>query len=250
MSKPFQFKEFTVNQDRCAMKVGTDGVLLGAWASLEHQPQRILDVGAGTGLIALQMAQRSNAETLDAVELDDGAYEQCVENFEASVWCDRLFCYHASFQDFVDDLTEGHTQLDEPYDLIVSNPPFYEPPIASPKGQISLLENRKKARFYDALPYKELVQGVASLLSSSGQFATILPHADEGQFISMAKEIGLYPLRITRVRGNPRSKVKRCLLQFGFSSAEPSTNELIIEQARHQYTDDYVALTKAFYIKM
>ena len=85
MSKAFQFKEFTINQDRCAMKVGTDGVLLGAWTSLENNPTSILDIGAGTGLIALQLAQRCYAETVEAIELDDDAYEQCVENFEASL---------------------------------------------------------------------------------------------------------------------------------------------------------------------
>ena len=112
--KPFKFKEFSIHQDQCAMKVGTDGVLLGAWASLDKQPESILDIGAGTGLIALQLAQRSSAETIDAIELDNDAYEQCVANFEASPWGDRLFCYHAGFDEFVDE-------MDDSYDLIVSN---------------------------------------------------------------------------------------------------------------------------------
>ena len=140
MSKPFQFKQFTVHQDRCAMKVGTDGVLLGAWTSLEHQPDSILDIGAGTGLIALQMAQRSPAELIDAIELDEAAYEQCVANFEASAWSDRLFCYHAGLDEFVDE-------IDDQYDLIVSNPPFYSENVSS--GDAS----RDQARQNNSLPF-------------------------------------------------------------------------------------------------
>ena len=93
--KPFVFKQFSVNQDQCAMKIGTDGVLLGAWASIENNPFAILDIGAGTGIIGLMLAQRSHAEVIDALEIDELAYEQCVDNFEASPWGDRLFCYHA-----------------------------------------------------------------------------------------------------------------------------------------------------------
>jgi tRNA1Val (adenine37-N6)-methyltransferase len=90
--KPFQFKQFKVHQDRCAMKIGTDGVILGAWSSIEHEPQSILDIGTGTGIIALQLAQRSSAGTIDAIEIDEQAHEQCTHNFEHSSWADRLFC--------------------------------------------------------------------------------------------------------------------------------------------------------------
>ncbi len=113
----FQFKQFTINQDRCAMKVGTDGVLLGAWAPIDHRPFSVLDIGAGTGLIALMLAQRSQAEQIEAIEIDPDAFEQTVENFENTPWNDRLFCFHASLDDFMEDLQ------DEEYDLIVSNPP-------------------------------------------------------------------------------------------------------------------------------
>ncbi|MBK5210379.1 MAG: methyltransferase, partial [Flavobacteriaceae bacterium] len=116
--KPFQFKQFTIQQDKTAMKVGTDGVLLGAWANLDFCPKSILDIGAGTGLIALMMAQRCDAETIDAIELNDAAYEQTVENFENSDWRDRLFCYYCSLNEFTDE-------IDEKYDFIISNPPFY-----------------------------------------------------------------------------------------------------------------------------
>ena len=124
MKNPFKFKQFTIHQDQCAMKVGTDGVLLGAWATLDHEPYSILDIGTGTGLIALMLAQRSTAETIDAIEIETEAYEQCVGNFESSSWGDRLFCYHAGLDEFVEE-------LEEQYDLIVSNPPFYSEDVTS-----------------------------------------------------------------------------------------------------------------------
>jgi tRNA1Val (adenine37-N6)-methyltransferase len=114
----FTFKQFQVNQDRCAMKIGTDGVLLGAWTPLINNPYNVLDIGAGTGILSLMLAQRSNAEQIDAIEIDEDAYEQCVENFEASPWGDKLFCFHAGLDEFVDE-------PEDEYDLIISNPPFY-----------------------------------------------------------------------------------------------------------------------------
>ena len=235
--KPFKFKQFTIHQDRCAMKVGTDGVLLGAWTSLENHPKNILDVGAGTGLLALQMAQRSQAETIDAIELDANAYEQCVENFEASVWADRLFCYHASFQEFVEE-------MDESYDLILSNPPFYTENVSS--GDPS----RDNARQNETLPFPVLIEGVRSLLSETGEFALIIPKTEEKNVMDLAKEKGLFPNSILGVRGNPTAPIKRSLIQFSFSEKEVSRKELIIETERHTYTEAYSALTKTFYLKM
>ena len=140
MAKPFQFKQFSVAQDRCEMKVGTDAVLLGAWSALDHMPNTILDIGSGTGILALIMAQRSTAELIDALEIDADAYEQCVYNFETSDWGDRLFCYHASLDEFVGE-------IEDTYDLIISNPPFYTDHFKSRN------EARNKARFEDALPF-------------------------------------------------------------------------------------------------
>ena len=114
----FKFKQFAVNQDKCGMKIGTDSVILGAWTSLRKNPKSILDIGSGTGILALMMAQRSNIELIDAIEIDHNAYEQCVENFENSPWSHRLFCYHASLLEFTNE-------TEDTYDLILSNPPFY-----------------------------------------------------------------------------------------------------------------------------
>ncbi len=237
MSKPFVFKEFTVYQDRCAMKIGTDGVLLGAWASLDHDPDSILDVGAGCGIIGLQLAQRSNAMTIDGVEIDDKAYEQCSENFENSPWGDRLFCYHASIQEFV-------SEIDESYDLIVSNPPFYSEDYKSNDPA------RDKARFNDALPFEHLVVSAAHLLSEKGVFAVILPKKEEEAFISFAEELALFPQRICRVRGTFNSEEKRSLMEFSFQKKETEETSLVIETERHVYTPEYRNLVKDFYLKM
>ena len=219
------------------MKVGTDGVLLGAWTSLDKQPESILDIGAGTGLIALQLAQRSSAETIDAIELDDNAYEQCVANFEASPWADRLFCYHAGFDEFVDE-------MDDKYDLIVSNPPFYAEDVASADP------SRDKARQNSSLPFHELVHGVSKFLTEDGIFAVIIPFKEEDTFVKLAQNVELYPNRITRVKGNPDTDFKRSLIELNFTQQEPTIDVLVIEKGRHQYTKEYIKLTQAFYLKM
>ncbi|MCK0144518.1 methyltransferase [Arenibacter sp. F26102] len=237
MSKPFLFKQFQIHQDRCAMKIGTDGVLLGAWTSLEQQPLSILDIGAGTGIIALMLAQRSKADTIDAMEINEDAYEQCMENFESSDWADRLFCYHASLDEFVDE-------LDDKYDLIVSNPPFYSEMVSS--GD----ESRDMARQSQSMPFEELLGGVAQLMSLNGTFSTIIPYKEEKEFLDLARNFNLYPKRITRVKGNPESEIKRSLIEFQFGDIAGSTSDLTIELERHKYTKEYVDLTKDFYLKM
>ena len=235
--KPFNFKQFTINQDRCAMKIGTDGVLLGAWASLENSPKSILDIGAGTGLIALMLGQRSGAETIDAIEIDDGAYEQCVENFEASPWGDRLFCYHAGLDEFVDE-------IEDQYDLIVSNPPFYSEEVTS--GNTS----RDVARQNQSLPFDVLLKSVSVLLSKTGFFSVVIPYKEESQFIQIASTLGLFPNRITRVKGNPTSDIKRSLIEFSFKKTKLLDDELTVEISRQQYTKKYIGLTKSFYLNM
>ena len=237
MSSPFNFKQFTVQQDRCAMKIGTDGVLLGAWVSLKNNPDSILDIGAGTGILSLQLAQRSLAETIEAIEIDEGAFEQCVGNFEASPWGDRLFCFHASAQEFA-------TEIEEEYDLIISNPPFYSDDYKSKNT------SRNTARFTDTLPFRDLAIVAFQFLSENGIFALILPRKEEESFISIASEVGLFPKRICRVRGTATSEVKRSLLEFSFQKTETIYEELTIEISRHNYTKEYQGLVKDFYLKM
>ncbi|UPT71716.1 MAG: methyltransferase [Flavobacterium sp. JAD_PAG50586_2] len=234
----FQFKQFTVQQDRCAMKIGTDGVLLGAWCPIENNPFSVLDIGAGTGILALMLAQRSNAQQIDALEIDENAYEQCVDNFESSPWGDRLFCFHAGLDEFMDE-------PEEEYDIIISNPPFYSEDYKTES------EQRDLARFKDALPFEDLVEAVQLLLSENGIFAVIIPFKEEERFIDLCAEAELYPVKVTRVKGTPTSEIKRSLLAFKrYELSVLTAEELVIETARHQYTEEYIALTKDFYLKM
>ena len=237
MSK-FQFKQFTVEQDRCAMKIGTDGVLLGAWTPIENNPLSILDIGAGTGIIALMLAQRTNAQQIDALEIDEDAYEQSVDNFENSPWSDRLFCFHAGLDEFIEE-------PEDEYDVIVSNPPFYTDDFKS------ATEQRDLARFADAMPFEDLIEAADLLLSENGIFSVIIPFKEEQKFLARAKEFELYPLKITHVKGTPTSEIKRSLLAFiRKETIDFPIDELIIETARHIYTPEYIALTTDFYLNM
>jgi tRNA1Val (adenine37-N6)-methyltransferase len=236
-SLPFKFKEFSVNQERCAMKIGTDAVLLGAWASLKNNPFSVLDIGAGTGVLGLMLAQRSNAETIDALEIDNDAYEECIENFENSSWSDRLFCYHASLIEFAEE-------IEDDYDLIICNPPFYSEDYKTDN------EARDLARFNDAMPFKHLIYAVANLLSGSGIFSVVIPFKEEAKFKDLASQVGLFLNRSLHIKGNPDTETKRSLLEFSFKESKIKTSKLIIETARHKYTEDYINLTKDFYLKM
>lgn len=234
----FKFKKFAVEQNRCAMKIGTDGVLLGAWTPITTNPISILDIGTGTGIIALMLAQRTHAEQIDALEIDEEAYEQAVENFENSPWSDRLFCFHAGLDEFIEE-------PEDEYDLIVSNPPFYSEDYKTDN------EQRDLARFQDAMPFEDLIEAAAMFLSDDGIFSTIIPFKEEEQFIALAVEAELHPVKITRVKGTPTSEIKRSLLAFSRNEiGHFPFDELTIEISRHNYTPEYIALTQDFYLKM
>ncbi len=234
----FQFKQFSIQQDRCAMKVGTDSVLLGAWCPIENNPFSVLDIGAGTGILALMIAQRSNAEQIDALEIEEDAYEQCVENFENSPWGDRLFCFHAGLDEFVDE-------PEDEYDLIISNPPFYSEDYKTENSQ------RDLARFQEAMPFEDLIEATDLLLSENGIFVVIIPYKEEEKFIDLCAEVELYPIKVTRVKGTPTTEIKRSLLAFKrYELPVLEADELVIEINRHEYTDEYINLTKDFYLKM
>lgn len=238
--KPFQFKEFSVHQEKTAMKIGTDAVLLGAWTSVDNDTDTILDVGSGTGIIGLMLAQRSNAMTIDAVEVEENAYEQSVENFELSDWGDRLFCYNSSFQEFANEMQED----EETYELIVSNPPFYTDDFETTDAA------RNKARFTSALSFDDLLKGVSIILNEKGVFSTIIPFKEETDFIALAKKYRLFLNKVCHVKGTETSEIKRSMLSFSFDETSVEKEALVIELARHQYTSAYIALTKDFYLKM
>jgi len=220
------------------MKIGTDGVLLGAWCPIDNNPFSVLDIGAGTGILSLMLAQRSNAEQIDALEIDEEAYEQCVENFENSPWSDRLFCFHAGLDEFVDE-------PEEEYDIIISNPPFYSEDYKTDNSQ------RDLARFQDALPFEDLIEAADLLLSENGIFAVIIPFKEEELFIDLCAEVELFPVKVTRVKGSHTTTIVRSLLAFKrYELSVLTADELVIEISRHEYTDDYINLTKDFYMKM
>jgi tRNA1Val (adenine37-N6)-methyltransferase len=220
------------------MKVGTDGVLLGAWCPIDNKPFSILDIGAGTGLLSLMLAQRTDATQIDALEIDETAYEQCVENFENSDWADRLFCYHAALDEFV-------AEPEDTYDIIICNPPFYSEDFKTNNAP------RDLARFQDAMPFEDLIEAAALLLSENGIFSVVVPYKEEARFIDLCAEVDLFPIKITRVRGTVKTPIIRSLLAFKrFELAVLTTDELTIEINRHQYTADYIALTKDFYLKL
>lgn len=234
----FQFKQFSVQDDKAAMKVGTDAVLLGAWCPSNNQVNTILDIGTGTGIIALMLAQRTDAAQIDAFDIDENAYEQAAENFENSPWSDRLFCFHAGLDEFIDE-------PEDEYNLIVCNPPFYSEDYKSDN------EQRNIARFQDAMPFEHLVDAANLLLSENGIFAVIIPYKDEDNFIDLCAAVELFPIKITRIRGSHSTPIVRSLLAFKrFEMQTLTADEIVIESNRHEYTDDYINLTKDFYLKM
>lgn len=236
-NKAFQFKEFQVEQDRCAMKIGTDGVLLGAWVDVPEHINSILDIGTGTGIIALQLAQRSDAEIIDALEIAPQAFEQAVENFENSPWADRLYCYHASLQEFVNE-------VDDKYDLIISNPPYFNDTFKD------LDKQRALARHTKELSFKELLEGVAKVLAIDGTAAFIIPYKEEKTFLELAQKTNLLPAKISRYRGNIKSELKRSLIQLKNQPATLIQEEFFLEHSRHEYSDHYKNLVKDFYLKL
>lgn len=234
----FAFKQFTIVQDRCAMKVGTDAVLLGAWVKT-YGSRRILDIGTGTGVIALMLAQKSGAE-IDAIDIDPDAVAEAKVNVANSPWAERVHVQHVSLQDFA-------KIADHQYDLIVSNPPYFVDSLPSTEA------NRTAARHTVHLSFDELVKGAVKMLSKDGKLCVILPPKEGEQFMSLATQQGLHLTRITRVRTTPEKSEKRLLMQFAFSPRpQISDSVLVIEQdptKRHSWTDEYKELTKDYYLQ-
>lgn len=230
----FQFKSFTIYQNRTAMKVGTDGVLLGAWTSAPHSG-RILDIGTGTGLIAIMMAQRSRAR-ITALEIENSAFHQAGENIKRCPWHDRIELLHQSFQQFY----ENHQGK---FDLILSNPPWFQERYLSPCAA------RNKARHNAILPYQELLKGSQKLLKPEGEFSLILPYRETEKFINQAEALSLYCKKRMNVHANPHKAPKRCMLEMGLEPGERKEETLTIEAGgRHHFTPAYRHLTKDFYL--
>jgi len=232
----FRFKQFTIQQERAAMKVGTDGVLLGSWASVPEPGQRVLDAGTGTGLIALMIAQRSVDTWIDALEIDPSSAGQADENFQNSPWNERLTCIHSSLQDYA-------SRCSKSYDLLICNPPFF-----SASSKTSSRE-KNLARHDDALSLSDLFKTSRSLVKESALLSLIIPAHKEAEASDLAHEHHFSCRRLTRVRPTPGKPVNRMLLEFSSARETCVEEELTIEmEGRHLYSEAYKALTKEFYL--
>lgn len=230
----FSFKQFTVCQDRCVFKVGTDGVLLGASADISGV-SHILDIGSGTGLIALMLAQRCNAEIV-AIETDRNSFGQACENAEKSKWSSRISVLNVSLQDYKPG--------DRRFELIISNPPFFSDSLRNPDMI------KAAARHNDHLSNKDLLEGTVRLLSDFGRLQVIMPYAEGNILIAEAQEYGLYCNNILKIKPLPTSEVRRLILTFSRQKQKTSEKFLTIEHGkRHEFTEEYKNLTKDFYLK-
>lgn len=234
-SSSFAFKQFTIKQDHCAMKVGTDAVLLGAWV-MPNGSKYILDIGTGTGVIALMLAQKSSA-TIEAIDIDEHAVIQAKQNVLESKFSENINVHLTSFQEY-----SKITPIK--FNLIVTNPPYFE------QSYKSSDEQRSHARHADVLPFEELLDGVKKVLDIKGKFCLILPRMEAEKFTLLAEKKGFQLSKLLRVKSRTDKEfAKRHLMQFEFKATEFSENTLIIEEEmRHQYTPEYIALTKDYYL--
>ena len=232
----FRFKQFTIQQEKAAMKVGTDGVLLGAWASVPEPGSRVLDVGTGTGLIALMIAQRSRDTMVDALEIDPSSAGQAEENFQNSPWENRLNCIPSSFQDYA-------TRCKIKYDLIICNPPFFS---GSKKTQSKA---KNLARHDDSLSLREIFTGSLFMMKETSIVSLILPLEKEVQAFDLITEHQMYCKRLTRVIPAPGKSGNRILLEFSFIPGKCKEDDLNIEMGkRHVYSEKFKILTDEFYL--
>lgn len=235
--EPFQFKKFAIEQDKCAMKVGTDGVLLGAWCDVSNT-DKALDIGMGSGVIAIMLGQRCEAE-IHGVEIDEVSFEQAKNNMENAEWADRLKPILKPIQDYA-KLSR------EEYDLVVSNPPFFS------GGTFSDNQDKNNVRHTVKLSHGDLLSSARKLMTKSGKFCLILPLIEGLRMQEVAKTYGLYCTKITEVKSRPDSGVERLLMQFEKEEvAKIKKEELVIyKQKGKAYSAEYIAMTKDFYLKM
>ena len=218
------------------MKVGMDGVLLGAWVD-PSGAERILDIGTGTGLIALIMAQKNSTAKIDAIEIEPDAYQEAALNIEQSPWREWIQLELCRFQEFSE-------RANPKYDLIVSNPPFFGNGVKTP------LENRAKARHSDSLPLNVLISGANGLLRDNGRIALVLPIESLREIEQLAVLNNLWIARLCRVKPNPQKPVFRILVELTNSECPVQEENMMIEfEKHHDYTPEYRELTKYFYLK-
>jgi tRNA1Val (adenine37-N6)-methyltransferase len=232
----FRFKQFVIEQDKSAMKVGVDGVMLGAWADAVNAAS-ILDVGTGTGLIAIMMAQRNGTAHIDAVEIDRQSYEQAAKNVNNCKWKERISVIHEKFQTFAETCQKR-------YDLIVSNPPYFIASLQSPEMQ------RTVARHSASLTQDDLLKGIDIILADTGKFAAIFPYVEANIFIAKAAAQNLFCNKKLNIKPDSEKPIKRIMLEFSRIKHKLVENIICIETGeRHNYTSEYRMFTKDFYLK-
>ncbi|WP_409420914.1 methyltransferase [Pseudaeromonas sp. ZJS20] len=232
--RDFRFKQFHIRQDRCGMKVSTDGVLLGAWTPVEGA-RRILDIGTGTGLLALMLAQRTTADVqIAAVELDPAAAAQAAQNVLDSPWAARIRVHQAAIQTF----------SAAPFDLIVCNPPYF------PVGQVAADGARAQARHTHTLSYGELLAAVDRLLAPGGQLALVLPKDWESSLLACASRMGFYPNCRWNISPKESKAVNRVLLRLSREESAITTNDMVILSSDGGYSETYANMVSGFYLKL
>jgi tRNA1Val (adenine37-N6)-methyltransferase len=231
----FRFKSFEIEQSKSAMKVGTDGVLLGAWAKPSSPPEHILDIGTGTGLIAIMMAQRFEGANIIGIDIDSEAVQEATSNMTNCQWHKRLSCCERSLQ---------NANFNHSFDLIVCNPPYFK------NTTTSIDERRATARHTNSLSLNDIFKKMDTLLSSKGELMIVYPSENFQEIRSNLKSFGLYINEICWVKGNEKSNVMRILLKISKQKKTLIENQLTIEKERHQYTDEYVDLCKDFYLNL
>ena len=229
----FHFKRFSIKQDRCALKVGTDGVILGAWTNVEGA-KRVLDIGTGTGLLALMIAQRNDQAQIDAIEIDDASAEQAAENVAASPWSDRIRVHRMDVRKM---------KSDQGYDLIICNPPFYAGEMRSPDERTGL------AKHSGELSFADLTRTVSDHLSDDGRFACIIPINREKELIDLLACFGIHPSRRCELKYLEDRPAKRLLLEFSRDRKEVRAEVLVVENAPGEFTLQYRYLLKDFLLK-
>ena len=234
---PFHFKQFTIHQDKCTMKVGTDAVLLGAWTKAEDA-KTILDIGTGTGIIAIMLAQKSNAQ-IDALDIDKRSCEQAACNAQQSPWKDRIKVLHASLQGFVRGMQQAPVIR---YDLIVSNPPYFDDKYRSS------IDALNKTKHNDTLAFDDLINGAVALLEQEGRFCLILPLKEGVIFIKKALRKGLHCSKMLKVRTKIEKQEKRLLMEFRKAPVQYSETEIVVQEENLAYTKEYIELTKDYYL--
>lgn len=235
-TNPFRFKQFTVKQEKSAMKVNTDSILLGSWANITNA-HRVLDIGTGTGLLALMIAQRSSQSIIDAIEIDFNAAQEAQYNFSNSKFSDRITCHHRSLQEFA-------LQTNIKYDLIITNPPYFEEGIISPNSQ------RSQARHTAHLSFLDLISLSDKLLTNTGHISMVIPFQAGQKITSIAQNHQLFVNRELHVQSTPLKPFNRLLLELSRLEKPHKTESLAVYNTNNSYSECFKTHTKNFYLNI